>query len=183
MSRLEIIDDVVVFTPDRDAEARELARSAGRELPRVALFQSPQMFAPVPLLFGADAYVSHERALPAAIAWVKAEDRSARLRGPWRVVYVGSLGEDPVTPKTPIGKTALFGVERTLIGRDEGCAICLRQGPHSDGNTVARANTKLEIVNGALAITDLASTNGTRVSGREFSVGLGHHLRVDGGSA
>ncbi|MFO0740008.1 MAG: FHA domain-containing protein [Labilithrix sp.] len=182
----EIMDGVVVFTPERDAEARELARRGARDLdlPRVALWRASSSSGsrpPVPALFGADAYASQESALPAAIAWVKAEDRSGRARGPWRVVYLGSLGEEPVVRDTPVGKTVVLGAEPILIGRLESCAICLRQGPHSDQNTVARANTKVELVNGRPIITDLQSTNGTRVHDRELAVGLGQHLRLDGG--
>lgn len=196
---LEITDGVVVFTPERDAEARELARrgarlegtrdlEGARDLPRVALWHTSSSrgssaqvpVLPVPALFGADAYASSEGALPAAIAWAKSEDRSARTRGPWRVVYLGSLGEDPVVRDTPVGKTVVLGAEPILIGRLESCAICLRQGPHSDQNTVARANTKVELVNGRPIITDLRSTNGTRIQDRELAVGLGQHLRLDG---
>lgn len=131
---LEITDGVVVFTPEHDAEARELARRGARDLdlPRVALWRassSSGSSSPVPALFGADAYASRESALPAAIAWVKAEDRSGRARGPLRVVYLGSLGEDPVVRDTPVGKTVVLGAEPILIGRLESCAICLRQGP------------------------------------------------------
>lgn len=168
MSRLEVIDDVVVFSPDREDESRALAG----ERPRVAFFEPPPPQIEIPLLFGADAYVTSDVMLGRAMAWVKSEDRTARTRGPWRVVFVGALG---VGSAKPFGESAPVG-ERLVIGRSQGLAMVF-----PSVGTIARANTSVSIVNGRPLIQDLRSTNGTRVHGREFVIGLGHHLRVDGG--
>jgi hypothetical protein len=169
---LSIREGVVVFTPERDAEAREL------DLPRVAF--SPRAAGREHDAISADAYASTERMLEEAIAWARSEDRAARRRGPLRVVYIGSLDDDPVTRAAPIGKAAVLGDRPLVIGRAQDCDVCLRQGAHSDQNTVARKNTKIELVGGRVTIADLGSTNGTRVVGDEIIVGLGHRLRLDG---
>lgn len=177
---LEIREGVVVFAPERAAEAAALARRSARELdlPRVAFARAEwkrhdDVFA--------DAYASTERMLDAAIAFARTEDRAARTRGPWRVVYVGALGDEPT--RTEIGKTVVLGDAPIFLGRDASCAICLRQGGHSDQNTLARLNTKVELVDGIVRVIDLKSTNGTKYRDGEICVGFGQRLRVEGAGA
>ncbi|MBX3231307.1 MAG: FHA domain-containing protein [Labilithrix sp.] len=189
---LELIEGVVVFSPERERETR-----AYGERPRVAfLAASEKRFgeqpSPIERAVRADAYASDRAMLAAAIAYARSEDRAARRAGPLRLVYVGSLGEERVTAKTPLGHTVIVR-GRIMIGRADGCAICLRQGAHSDQNTTARWHAVVERTErGTLLVTDQRSTQGTWVRdlsireptevapGEEIAIACGHRLRIEG---
>lgn len=176
---LELREGVVVFAPERAAEALELARasSRGRELepPRVAFAKAEwrrydDVFA--------DAYASTEQMLEEAIAFARAEDRAQRALGPRRVVYVGAIGDGPT--RVAIGKTIVLGPQPIFLGRQESCDFCLRQGGHSDQNTLARLNTRIVLVGNRVGVADMGSTNGTWFRDGEICVGYGQRLRVEG---
>jgi len=111
----------------------------------------------------ADAYASSEATLIAALRFVLAEDRAARTSGPLRMTWLGPLGE--LFPNEPvIGSTFAIG-DGVHVGRSPSAEICLRQGPHSDQNSVARRHAHLAPVEGGVHVYDVKSTNGIYVRG------------------
>ena len=111
----------------------------------------------------ADAYASNEATLLAALRFVLAEDRNERLRGPLRMTWLGPLGE--LFPSEPvIGSSFTIG-GGVHVGRSPSAEICLRQGGHSDQNSVARRHAHLAPVEGGVHVYDLESTNGIYVGG------------------
>lgn len=134
----------------------------------------------------ADAYASDGPSFAAAVSFVRRQVPA--LAGP-RLIYLGSLGETrpPLAPE--LGASVPIAPLIT-IGRTESCTICLRQGAHSDQNTVARQHARVEIVEGVARLTDLRSTNGTTVNGEqatdrelapgdEIAVAWSHRFRFD----
>jgi hypothetical protein len=188
MSLLRVTEGVVVFSPDREEEAR------ARGLPLVAFMPvEGSMFAdaaPDAVGLRADAYASDERSLALAIAFCKREKREERTAGPLRLTYLGSLGETRPPRSPPIGGSVPLS-DSFFVGRMEDCAICLRQGAHSDQNTVARRHARFERTASGARVTDLRSTNGTWVRGarievadvvpgEEVAIAWTHRLRLDG---
>ena len=195
---------VVVFAPARLEEGRACARGGpyrAAPLPLVAFVaaaRGAELVAPEAVAavgVRADAYASDEGSLADAVRWVLSPEGSAGAReGALRITYLGSLGEarPPLAPHigggAPVGDIGA----RTLVGRSEGqCAVCLRQGAHSDQNTVARVHASFERSARGARVRDLGSTNGTFVGGAsvreaelapgdEVAVAWSHRLRLDG---
>jgi hypothetical protein len=113
----------------------------------------------------ADAYASSPLAILAALRFALAEDRAARSSGPLRLTWLGSLGELP--PFDPEIGTSFPLASSLRIGRSDGCDIVLRQGAHSDQCSVARVHAKVERTGRGILVTDLGSTNGFDVGGRQ----------------
>ncbi|HEY1957772.1 MAG TPA: FHA domain-containing protein [Polyangiaceae bacterium] len=113
----------------------------------------------------ADAYASDVGSFAQAVAFVR-RTRGAHP-GP-RLTYLGSLGERR-PPLAPSLGTSFDIAPEILIGRMERCTICLRQGWHSDQNTVARLHARIERVGDAVRLFDLRSTNGTTVNGERVT--------------
>jgi hypothetical protein len=112
----------------------------------------------------ADAYASNSSTLLAALRFVLAEDRAARLRGPLRLTWLGPLGElFPSDP--PIGTSFPIREGGVDLGRSPNADICLRQGAHSDQCSVARRHANLAPVGSGVHVYDLESTNGIYVGG------------------
>jgi hypothetical protein len=185
---LRVTSGVVVFSPDRAEEAR------AHGLALVAFMAAPRELAAegayARVALRADAYASDEETLALAIAFAAHERRDDRARGPLRLTYLGSLGEYRPPRSPPIGGAVNVGSE-LFAGRMEDCGICLRQGPHSDQNTVARRHARFERIPSGVRVTDLRSTNGTWVRGarvevaealpgEEIAIACTHRLRVDG---
>jgi FHA domain len=197
--------DVVVFAPARLGEARACAlgepyRSA--PLPMVAFVAAAVGWdlvtteAVAAVGVRADAYAGDVASLADAVRWVLDPAASAeRAReGPLRITYLGSLGE-PCPPLAPrIGGSVPLGEigATLLVGRDETrCGVCLRQGPHSDQNTVGPKHATFERSAGGATVKDRRTTNGTYVHGEsilemelapgdEVAVAWSHRLRLDG---
>lgn len=174
---------VVVFDPAHAAAAR-----AGGA-PRVACLPlPPEERGPIAVgadawaAVVADAYASDARTLAEAIAFVVAEDRAARLRGPRRLVWLGPLGAAPPLRAPPIGAASPIAPGFT-VGRSDGATLCLRQGGHSDQNAVARLHARIEPSPGGATVVDLGSTSGTFVRGarvREAAIGVGDEVAFAG---
>jgi len=112
----------------------------------------------------ADAYASNEATLLAALRFVLAEDRAARAVGPPRLTWLGPLGE-LFPPIPPIGASFRIREEGVHLGRAPDAHIQLRQGAHSDQNSVARRHAHLALVAHGVHVYDLKSTNGIYVRG------------------
>jgi len=183
-------DGVVVCDPRNHEAARRAARERGWPLvlcvpapgaPDIVAEEATRAVA-----LRAEAYASDENSFAAAVAFVRRQVPA--IAGP-RLTYLGSLGETrpPLAPE--LG--ACIGVAPVVtIGRQESCTICLRQGPHSDQNTVARLHARVEIVGGVARLSDLRSTNGTTVDGEpaterdlaagdEIAIAWSHRFRFD----
>jgi hypothetical protein len=186
----------IVFSPDRADEARSQADQRG--MPLVA-FMPVVTTAPGWIVADgaydrvsvtADAYASDEQMLADAISFVSKQPPAERARGPLRVTYLGSLGERRPPDGLPIGGS--LPLDRPLsIGRAPRCEICLRQGGHSDQNTVARLHARIEKSPMGARIIDARSTNGTWVRGQrvdmaviapgdELAIACTHRFRLDG---
>lgn len=156
----------------------------------------------------ADAYVRGTRALTHAVAWVIAEDRSARSQGQPRLTVIGSTRDD-------------FGMSRALVAEPMTIGRASSFGQHPQrpdrlptpvGN-IARHHARARFIDGVTSVNDMRSTNGTLVirrgerarllcpqqahSGREFgppetawlirdptsewtALGIGDHLQLPG---
>jgi len=189
---LEAREGVLVFTPDRADEAEVHPGPSVAYMPVVTRqdgwFVADGAYDHVTVF--ADAYASDDEMLAAAVAFVRSEDRDGRHRGPLRLTYLGSLGERSPPTAPPIGgAVAING--RTVIGRAPTSAIILRQGPHSDQNTVARIHAILEPTAQGVLVTDAKSTNGTWLGGQriesgeaaigdQIAIACTHRFRIDG---
>lgn len=189
---LEVVDGVLVFSPERAEEAWALGDVARVAFGEIAYEDFGRPPSPAARAVRADAYASGRRMLAEAIAYVQREDREARGRGPLRLVYAGTIGDFGVSEHTPIGRPAVLH-ERITIGRSVDCDLLLRQGGHSDQNTTARRHARVErAAGGGVVVTDLRSTNGTWIRGvaiaeptsiepgEEITIALGHRLRLEG---
>ncbi|MBX3189801.1 MAG: FHA domain-containing protein [Labilithrix sp.] len=138
-----------------------------------------------------DAYATTPKRLREAIAYVAAEDRASRERGPLRLVWLGTLGSDEPPTAGPIGRS--FPLDDGItIGRSVDSTVVLRCGAHSDQNIVARRHAIVARAGDAFVVRDLGSTNGTwkngeRVvegalvaTGDEIAIACTHRFRVDG---
>jgi hypothetical protein len=182
----------IVFTP-------ELAGQVPSALPRIAClpvepaandgwFVHPDAHKHGPVR--AEAYAGDARALLLALQFVLAADPAERLRGPLRLTWLGSLGELHPQASPPIGTSIPLG-DSFLIGRSPEANLCLRQGPHSDQNTVARRHALIEPIPTGARVRDLGSTNGTWLHGQpileaelrpgdELAIAGTHRVRLDG---
>jgi hypothetical protein len=106
----------------------------------------------------ADAYVLGARDIADAIRWVTSEDRGARSTGPPRLVVVGTSRDD-------FGATRPIRAEPMILGR----AMSFGQHPQRPDamptpvGSIARWHARVRNIDGALAIADMGSTNGTLV--------------------
>jgi len=193
---LRVTSGVVVFSPDQAAEATARAAEFGSPLiafmpivtPFEGWFVADGAYDYVGLR--ADAYASDRVTLASALDFVKNERRAQRSDGALRLTYLGSLGEEKPPDGPPIGGSIPLE-DTVMVGRQPSCAICLRQGAHSDENTVARLHCRIERTTHGAKVTDLKSTNGTWLRGKRIEVALAepgdeiavactHRLRVDG---
>lgn len=116
---------------------------------------------------------------PVTVA-LKADDKvkSGRVEIDSRV----RRAESPVTSGAlvvPNGKSVTLGDAAVVIGRSPECDIVL------DDPNVSRRHAEVKVVNGSYAVSDLGSTNGTRVNGIAVTleralrdgdiIGLGSH--------
>jgi len=138
----------------------------------------------------ADAYSGDKPALVEAVRFALDEHREQRSKGALRITWLGSLGEERPAASPPIG-TSVALVQTLLVGRSATTGLCLRHGPHSDQNTVARLHARFERTPTGATVEDLGSTNGTWLAGRrvekaelrvgdEVAVAGTHRLRLDG---
>lgn len=183
-------DGVVVCDPSNHEAASRAARERG--WPLVLCVPAPDARdivaeeATRSVALRADAYASDEASFAAAVAFVRRQVPA--IAGP-RLTYLGSLGQTrpPLAPE--LGACIAVATVVT-IGRQESCTICLRQGPHSDQNTVARMHARVEMLGGVARLEDLRSTNGTTVngeatterdlaSGDEIAISWSHRFRFD----
>jgi hypothetical protein len=183
----------------REAEAAAAARAAPEGIPIVlclAAARGMQLVAPAAIAavaVRASAYASDPSSLAAAVRYARFDSSAARRHGDLRLTYLGSLGEPRPRDAPQIGESVRIGAS-LFIGRgDEG--ICLRQGAHSDQNTVARRHARIEPLTGVadrVRVTDCQSTNGTWIagaridvaelrSGDELAIAWSHRFRLDGG--
>lgn len=138
----------------------------------------------------ADAYASDEATLRAALRFATAEERGMREQGPFRMTWLGPLGE-LFLAEPPIGRSFPVGTAGIGLGRAPDNEIVLRQGAHSDQSSVARRHAVFEPAGRGVRVRDLGSTNGTflarsRISeallrpGDEVAVCGTMRLRLDG---
>lgn len=188
--------DVIVFFPSAVEKAHALARD--HSLPCLAcrpvetkldgwfVADDAMSFAAV----RADAYASEPRALDQALRFVIDEARTERFQGSLRITWLGSLGEVHPVASPPIGSSVPL-LENLTVGRSVSAQLCLRQGAHSDQNTVARLHAIFERTSEGAFVRDLGSTNGTWVRGSmveradlrpgdEVGIACTHRLRLDG---
>jgi hypothetical protein len=189
----------IVFHPSLEKEAHRIAAENG--LPCVACLPIETKIkywfvaddAMDYVAVRADGYASEPHALEEALRHVTREDREQRSTGPLRLVWLGSLGESMPPKCPPIGTGIPLG-EKFLTGRSKGVQLNLRQGAHSDQNTVARHHALIERTATGATVRDLRSTNGTWVDGRsiesaeivpgdEVAIVGRHRLRLDGDPA
>jgi pSer/pThr/pTyr-binding forkhead associated (FHA) protein len=87
----------------------------------------------------------------------------------WSETRAAARPKQSVTSATPTLPTRLLDIvtgaewplaHDTFIGRDPGCAI------HLDDPSVSSRHARITIVEGQPFVTDLGSTNGTRVNGQ-----------------
>lgn len=106
-----------------------------------------------------DAYVLGSHRLVEALAWITSEDRAERTRGEPRLTVIGS-GRDEYGMSRPIS------AEPIILGR---AANFARENPMrrdrmpTPSSNIARHHAQLRCVDGAIAVRDLQSTNGTLV--------------------
>jgi hypothetical protein len=192
----EMREGVLVFSPERAAEARAHGGPSVAFMPVVTRLAGWMVAdgAYDHVAVFADAYASDDETLAAAIAFVRSEDRDARRRGPLRLTSLGTLGEWRPRDAPPIGSALEIAghIGRMVIGRSPSASINLRQGGHSDQNTVARIHAIIEKAADGLLVTDAKSTNGTWLNGRriessasasvgdEIAIACTHRFRIDG---
>jgi FHA domain len=117
----------------------------------------------------ADAYASCHRSLAAALAYLRAEDRTGRTTGPLRLTCLGGLGM--LQPEPVSGASFPITGGRTTIGRSPSNTVPIPQG-HSDQSNVARIHAIIERTGAGITVRDAASTNGTFVRGQRVDVAL-----------
>ena len=131
----------------------------------------------------ADAYASDARTFAQGLAFVLAEDRALRERGPLRLVLLGPLGMEQGRPAA--GTTVALDPTCTRLGRAEGCTLRLPQG-HSDQSNIARVHALIEPGTlGALQVRDAGTSNGTWLRGERLdatahTIGPGDELALCG---
>jgi hypothetical protein len=191
--RVATAADAAVIVADPPALAAGLGRGA-RTIALLAMVDPHALLAPGAFDWvglRADAYATTRDGLREALAAIDADDPAARVAGPLRVTYRGSLGQPEPYGAGPAGRS--FSLATPLIvGRSTDCGIVLRLGPHSDQNTVARRHAELSLAPGGVRVRCLGSTNGTSIDGvrvtgetiappgAELAFACTHRFRIDG---
>jgi len=195
----------IAFTPEREPHAVGLAQTPegayrGRILPRIAcLAPDPdeELLSHAAIKAArlrADAYCCDAESLSQAFEYAASGRARAIHEGPLRLAYVGSLGtfRPGGAPRIGHGPELPVAVaDSVFIGRMAECEICLRTGPHSDQNLVARRHARVQRTETGARITDLGSTNGTFLNGEpiqsadlrpgdELAIAWVHRVRLVG---